>query len=165
MGSGKTSVGNALTEILPHNFIDLDSAIENNCKLSVSEIFKTKGEIFFRKTEAEVLNTIINGPEPIVLATGGGTPCYGTVMTELINNKNCRTIYLKATLETLTERLWEEREKRPLISHIESKVGLNDFIRKHLFERGYYYNQAKTKIDTDALSPKEIAQKIVANLF
>lgn len=165
MGSGKSAIGKLLSDVTGISFQDLDSYIESSEGTAISDIFKTKGEIYFRKTEAGALTEILSNSENIILATGGGTPCYGSVMKDLLDNENVITIYLNCIVETLTQRLWKERDQRPLISHIENMDVLNEFIRKHLFERAFYYNQAHLKISCDVLSEKEIVEKIILQLF
>ena len=75
------------------------------------------------------------------------------------------TIYLKAPVEVLTNRLFKEKSHRPLIAHLENKVSLNDFIRKHLFERTYYYNQSSLIVAVDEKSIHEIVEEIIMKLF
>jgi shikimate kinase len=65
----------------------------------------------------------------------------------------------------LTDRLFQEKLNRPLIAHIDTKEILMDFIRKHLFERSYYYNQASLKIDVENVSVAELVKKITVALF
>ncbi|MBW2936481.1 shikimate kinase [Aureisphaera sp. CAU 1614] len=165
MGSGKSLLGKHLSQVLDIPFQDLDTYIETSEKSSISQLFETKGEIYFRKREAILLQKILSENSNLILATGGGTPCYGSVMKDLLGSNNVLTIYLKCSVDTLTERLWKEKESRPLISHIKSKEVLNDFIRKHLFERSYYYNQANITVACDGLSEKEIVEKILFQLF
>jgi shikimate kinase len=165
MGSGKSSVGTLLAETLQYEFIDLDRFISSSEGATIGEIFQKKGEIYFRRKEAAVLDQILSEKNKIVLSTGGGTPCYGTVMSDLKARDNVVTIYLKNSLQTLTHRLFPEKEERPLIAHLETRELLNDFIRKHLFERSFYYNQAHVKVDCDELSPKEIVEQLVLQLF
>jgi shikimate kinase len=165
MGSGKSSVGKLLASALGFNLIDLDSEIEKREGNSISELFSKKGELYFRKKENEIIKDLVTNQDDLVIAAGGGTPCYGDVIKFLTANKSVMTIYLKTNLETLTGRLFPEKDKRPLIAHIEDEVGLKDFVRKHLFERSYYYNQAKLVVDTSGLSEKEVAEKIILNLF
>jgi shikimate kinase len=165
MGSGKSSVGSQLAIPLKYRFIDLDSELEKEEGMLVSEIFSKKGEIYFRKKEAQLLSLIIERPEPLVIATGGGTPCYGDTMQRLTKHKDVATIYLRASLDTLTNRLFQERTARPLIAHLKTIEDLKDFIRKHLFERAFFYNQAKYVIAVDDLSTEAIVEKIIAELF
>lgn len=143
MGSGKTSVGKKLADVLRIPFKDLDAEIEKQEGRSISDIFMETGEIYFRMTENKILKKLLSQPESFVLATGGGTPCYGDNMAVMIENVDVRTVYLKTTLEALTYRLFLEKEKRPLLAHLKTAEELDDFIRKHLFERVYYYSQSK----------------------
>lgn len=165
MGSGKSSVGKALSKALGQHFIDLDQAIEQAEGSSISELFEKKGEIYFRKREATVLFQMLNDSENSILATGGGTPCYGTVMDLLLVQSQTKTIYLKYDVDTLSKRLFDEREHRPLISHLRDEAELNEFVRKHLFERGFYYNRADWIVDCSRLSVEEVVEQIVLKLF
>jgi shikimate kinase len=86
-------------------------------------------------------------------------------MTLLLDAPNTKTIFLKATIPTLVERLMNEKNKRPLISHIDSDEVLKEFIGKHLFERSQYYNRANLSISTDNKTEQEIVEAIILNLF
>lgn len=161
MGSGKTAVGNALSKKIDQPFKDLDKEIIKKEGRDIREIFETSGEIYFRKVEAEVLQDLIGRPEDFILSLGGGTPCYGNNMQLLQNDPDATVVYLKTSLEELTDRLHFEKEQRPLIAHLENRELLKDFIRKHLFERTYYYNQSNITISTNNKSPEEIAENIL----
>ncbi|MFT5436339.1 MAG: shikimate kinase [Ulvibacter sp.] len=165
MGSGKSTVGIELATALGYKFIDLDSHIEFLEDKPISKIFKEKGEIYFRKLENQILKDLVSSENNAIISTGGGTPCYGNTMEFLSSQEATVTIYLKSSLTVLADRLFMERVNRPLIAHIDDKVTLIDFIRKHLFERSFYYNQAKLSIDTENASVGEIVEKIVSNLF
>jgi shikimate kinase len=164
MGSGKSSVGKKLASVLNISFIDIDSEIEKKEGCEISEIFSNKGEIYFRKIENTVLKEVLLRPDSFVLATGGGTPCYGDAMSFILGQENVNVIYLKMSFETLSERLFLGKEKRPLLAHLNSKADLEDFVRKHLFERGYYYNQAHFVVENEAEIDKTVA-KIISKLF
>ena len=165
MASGKSTVGKILAKKLNYAFIDLDNFIEEKEKTTVNNIFKTKGEIYFRKIEAIHLKSILDNEHKIVLSLGGGTPCYGNNMDDLQNTKNVTSIYLKASIPTLVSRLENEKEKRPLISHLKSQEALTEFIGKHMFERSSYYNQANLMVNTDNKSTTEILEELVFRLF
>jgi len=164
MGSGKSKVGRLLANKLSLKNLDLDQVIEKNEKMSVSEIFSKKSEIFFRKKENEVLKTLLSGTESFILALGGGTPCYANNLELLKENKDVILIYLKVDVNTLTQRLYKEKEKRPLVQSQKSKKDLNDFIRKHLFERQFYYMQSDLILDVTALSIEETVSLIQQKL-
>ncbi|OUS02582.1 shikimate kinase [Flavobacteriales bacterium 33_180_T64] len=164
MGSGKSIIGKKLAEILKYDHQDFDDYIEEREKSTISSIFKTKGEIYFRKTEHKYLNEIVKLQNTVV-ALGGGTPCYGDNMKKILDSENSLSIYLKATIPTLSSRLFDEKAKRPLISHISSKEELNEFIGKHIFERAPFYEQALVSIKTDDKSVDEIVEQIMVQLF
>jgi len=165
MGSGKSAVGMELAAALGYKFIDLDHHIEFFEDKSISEIFKERGEIYFRKLENRILKELVSTESNVLISTGGGTSCYGNTMDFLTSQEETVTIYLKASLTVLADRLFTERADRPLIAHINDKAVLIDFIRKHLFERSFYYNQAKLNINTENASVERIVEKIMSNLF
>lgn len=160
MGSGKTSIGKILSEALNLPFLDLDSEIEKEAKKSIPEIFNTKGEIYFRKLENQTLKKLLASNDSFVLATGGGTPCYGDSLNAMKQTDGVTTIYLRTPISVLSERLFIEKENRPLVSHIETEDKLSEFIGIHLFERSHFYNQADIIIDTGKSFPNEVVQKI-----
>ena len=158
MGSGKTLVSKELSILNNFKIFDLDTEISKQNNSSIAEIFKKKGEIFFRKTEKEVLEKILSTEKNIILSLGGGTPCYYNNINRI--NEKTISIFLKTNVKTLAQRLSSEKDKRPLIQNI-SNEDLPEFIAKHLFERNPFYNQAKITINTDNLSAREIAEEIL----
>lgn len=164
MGSGKSTVGKLLSEELNHKFYDLDQEIEKEYGLAISEIFARRGEIFFRKAERKMLQKLIDLDEDAIVSLGGGTPCYGDNMELLKNADSVRSIYLKLNIQTLLQRLKQEKEDRPMISHLETEELLEEFIRKHLFERGFYYNQSELILDCNGKDPSEITQELMETL-
>jgi shikimate kinase len=165
MASGKTRIGKELAISLGYDFIDLDDHIEANENSTVSQIFNTKGEIFFRKIESIYLKEILNKDTNIVLSLGGGTPCYGNNIKTITKVNNVISFYLKASVNTITERLNVEKEKRPLVSHLSSKEQILEFVGKHLFERSFFYKEADYTINTDNNSGKNIVEEIIFKLF
>lgn len=165
MGSGKSLIGKNLAQTLDCDFIDLDTFISERNQMSIPEIFKKKGEIFFRKQEAMLLKELLHQNKKMVLATGGGTPCYGSNMQSIVAASNAVSVYLKTSVPELATRLWSEKESRPLIAHVQNQEDLVDFIRKHIFDRSPYYMQAPLRINTDNKKAQEIVREIVAQLF
>lgn len=164
MGSGKSSVGEKLSKILDYDFVDFDSYIEKRTNMKVKDIFKTKGEVFFRKQESLYLKEVLKKRNTIV-ALGGGTPCYGNNLEVIKDEKQSKSIYLKSSISNLSERLFLEKSSRPLISHLKSKDDLLEFIGKHLFERAPIYEQADMIIKTDLLSVDDVVESILLRLF
>lgn len=142
MGSGKSYYAQLLAKELGFKYLDLDIEIEKKAGKSISAIFSSRGEIFFRKLENQLLDELLKTQDNFVLALGGGTPCYGNNLELIVNTPNLKSIYLKRDLSYLLNILWEEKNKRPMIAHLNKIEDLEEFIRKHLFERQYYYRQA-----------------------
>ena len=153
MGSGKTTLGKALSLKKNVPFIDLDQYIEMKEGASVRRIFKDRGEIYFRKIESYYLSELLASQEDFVLAVGGGTPCFGNNM-QLITDSTEMVVYMKYQPKSLAERLLQEKHLRPLIADIVD-TDLEDFIRKHLFDRNPFYMQAKYHIPMDGLTDVE----------
>lgn len=162
MGCGKSHISKILSDKINFRLIDLDKEISRRNKLSIPDIFEKKGEIHFRKLEREVLEEILASEENIVLSLGGGTPVYYNNM-ELINH-NSKSIFLRASVNTLFERLSKQKEKRPLIANI-SDEDLPEFIAKHLFERNVFYSKAQFSVNTDSRTPEDIVQEIIEKLY
>ena len=148
MASGKSTIGSLLAKKKEVSFIDLDHYLEEKEEMTISEIFDKKGEIYFRKQEHFYLKEILNKKESMVLSLGGGTPCYAGNMDIISSFKNTVSVYLKASIPTIVERLLKEKNKRPLVSRL-IEDELPEFVAKHLFERSYFYHQSKYKFSID----------------
>ncbi|UWX59055.1 AAA family ATPase [Chryseobacterium oranimense] len=162
MGCGKSHISKILSDKINFKLIDLDKEISRRNKLTIPEIFEKKGEIQFRKLEREALEEILASEENVVLSLGGGTPVYYNNM-EIINHSS-KSIFLRASVNTLYERLTKQKEKRPLIANIPDE-DLPEFIAKHLFERNAFYSKAQYSINTDSRTPEDIVQEIVEKLY
>jgi len=163
MASGKSTIGREISKKLDMKFIDLDDYISKREKTSISEIFKVKGEIYFRRIENLYLSEILNSKDSIILSLGGGTPCYSNNM-ELILNSEASSIYIKASIKTLVARLTSEKNKRPLVAELENDK-LIEFVAKHLFERRFFYEQASITVNTEDKSIEEITTEIRILLY
>lgn len=159
MGSGKTTVGKQLAKKLYVPFYDLDQYIESREGASISEIFKNKGEIYFRKIEHTYLKEFFNEKESYILSLGGGTPCYAGNMDVILQQENSTSIYLQASISTLKDRLEKNKSKRPIVASL-SEEKLTEFIAKHLFERRAFYSQAKHSVKVDEKDLETITAEI-----
>jgi shikimate kinase len=162
MAVGKSTIGSILAEKLQIAFVDLDKSIENNENLSINEIFEKYGEIYFRKKEHIELKKWLATSNSLVIATGGGTPCYANNHL-LLKGTGITTFYLKASVSLLYERLLMGQIERPLIAGKSEEV-LKEFIAKHLFDRSYFYHQATHILSVDGKSPEIIAEDILQQL-
>jgi shikimate kinase len=96
--------------------------------------------------------------EKQIVGLGGGTPCYAN-NHELLNGDEVTSIYLKASVDTLFQRLINNKSKRPIIAN-KSDEELKEFIAKHLFDRNYYYHQAQFKVHVDGKTIDETVEDI-----
>ena len=164
MGSGKSTLGRLLAKKMDYNFIDFDDFLEKKEGQNIAQIFKDQGEIYFRKIETHYLIELLANTEKAIISLGGGTPCYGSNM-ELIKQAVGKSMYINVPVAELVSRLWSQKEHRPVLNHQDSKEKLEEFVRKHLFERSFYYNQADFKILTDGRSELELVNEMQARLF
>lgn len=161
MGSGKSTIAKRVSNGINLPLIDLDDYIVAQEEMSIASIFESKGEIYFRLQESKYLKQLLDRKEDLVIALGGGTPCYGDNM-EWIKN-NAKSFYLKASIQTLCNRLIKEKEQRPLIAAFD-EAQLTEFVAKHLFERRNFYQQAEYIISIDEKTIEEIVGEIILKL-
>lgn len=158
MASGKSVVSKLLGKKLALPVIDLDTYIETKEGVSIKEIFKLKGEIYFRMKEHQYLKEILEKEEAAIISLGGGTPCYAGNM-DLIHHYTEQTFYLQASISEIINRVKNEKSKRPLISTI-ADDDLPEFIGKHMFERNLFYQKATHTIFTDKKTIETLVQEI-----
>ena len=153
MGSGKTTVGKVLADFLGCPFMDLDDLVVKKAGKSIPDIFAQDGEPAFRLLEAQVLRKTVEkyAESTAVLALGGGAVLAPASATLLREKTVC--IYLRATLDTLLARLAGETAGRPL-----ADASLADRLASR---EPIYEETAHVIIDTDGLSPDEVADEII----
>ena len=152
MGVGKTIIGKYVARRLKINFFDIDKLIEKKNEMKITEIFKTKGEIYFRKEEEVVTIKYLNKKTSIISLGGGG------FINDKIRKKvlsECFSVWLNVNLETLYMRL-KNSKKRPLIY----KNNRNT-IEKIFMERKKIYSLADHEINCDNLNINQISNKII----
>ncbi len=157
-GSGKSTIGKLLAEHLTLSFFDTDSIISSMEGMSVSEIFESKGETYFRELEYDLFKTwkLHNA----VIATGGGLPCHDNLIDRL--NEIGTTIWLKIPIPILVERIMNVENVRPLLSNANN---LMNQIRSTLKERTPFYSKANHKINANEdieVVKKRILRKLYA---
>ena len=153
MGSGKTTVGKVLADFLGCPFMDLDDLIVKKAGKSIPEIFAQDGEPAFRQLEARLLRQTVEKytENTVVLALGGGAVTAPASASLLRDKTVC--IYLRATLDTLLARLEGETAGRPLA---DASLASRLAAREPLYEE-----TAHVIIDTDGLTPEEVADEII----
>mgnify|MGYP001964615571 FL=1 len=153
MGVGKTTIGKIVARKQGMEFIDTDENIEEKCSMSISEIFKKKGEKFFRiEEQKEVLKSIKKSN--CVIALGGGAFINETIRNAIL--RNAISMWLDTDLKTLNKRIkWNK--KRPLLNKENNQKKIDEFYS----ERKNIYKLANHKIDCDNLNKENIAKKII----
>lgn len=162
MGCGKSTIAQSLSKAINVPYLDLDACIEKKTNLTISEIFELHGEIYFRKLEHEIFVQLLHSPENNIIGLGGGTPCYAN-NHELLKSEGVFSVYLKASIDTLYNRLVHNKNKRPIIANME-EIEMKEFIAKHLFDRSFYYNHAMHKVPVDNKTVEETVSDIIALL-
>lgn len=139
MGSGKTTLGKAFARVLNLTFVDLDWYIEERFHKTISELFAEKGEAGFRELEKKMLHEVAEF-ENVVIATGGGTPCFFDNMDFM--NAHGKTVFLNVNTGVLFQRLAVAKQSRPILSN-KTDEELLQFISESLEKRLPHYTMAK----------------------
>ena len=161
MGSGKTTIGKKLSKNLNLKFLDTDKIIEKKNSMSINQIFNIKGEKYFRNEENKIFKELDNHKKTII-STGGGFVSSQNMLNLI--NKNNFTIYLKYELDSLYNRLLNDKKNRPLIKKL-TKIELKKHIEKLLSSREKIYSKCKVVIECKNLNNNEILRQINSTIF
>ena len=156
MGSGKSTAGRHLAELLGYRFLDADSSIEQVAGRSIPEVFASEGEAGFRALEAAVLNQIASW-HSLVVATGGGVVTRPDNWGQLHQGV---VIWLDAPEALLLERLSSDPTPRPLLQADDPAARLKAL----LAERRPLYAQADLHIVQDGRPADQVAVQILEAL-
>jgi shikimate kinase len=160
MGSGKTTEGTRIAEEIGFDFIDLDDYIVNKYNQSIVNLFKNLGEEEFRNIETNALKECTQNHSKILIATGGGTPCFNNNLEFMKSNGSL--IYLKLSEQELLIRLSKAKINRPLIKD-KNNEELLLYIKSLLKTREFFYNQADIIIDENTMYA-DLTKNIILNL-
>jgi shikimate kinase len=153
MGTGKSSVGRLVAEILHFSFLDTDELIESRTGKSITDIFAQQGEAQFRELERLVVQEL-GARKKTVIATGGGLPVFNNNLARLKKHS------LVVCLWSSPERIWEHvrtQSHRPLLDEPDPLAK----IRQLLTARAPFYRQADVLVNTELRSAREIAQQVI----
>ena len=155
MSSGKSTIGELLAKKLNFKFFDIDKIIENETKMKITEIFKIKGENFFRNLEEKTTVKLLNFSNAVISLGGGGF--VNEIIRKETNTKS-KTFWLDWNLDTLISRI-RKRNNRPVALALN-----NNELKNLIIKRSKYYSKAKYKINCKKLTRSEIIKKIL-NLY
>ena len=159
-GSGKTTLGKKLSTKLKFDFLDTDEYITNEFSSSISEIFKSKGELFFRNEEKKILIKLKDKVN-IIVSTGGGLPEINNSF-ELMQN-NGLVIWIKSSPSEIEKRLLNSnRNHRPLLFNNELSLIKN--LETQLEKRYDVYSKADLIIVNDNINESETIEMILKEL-
>ncbi len=152
MGVGKSTIGRLLSKKLKMTFIDLDHEIEKTAGLKVVEIFKIKGEEYFRKIEEKECIKVVK-KESRIIAFGGGTFLNEKVRS--IVKKTSFSIWLNVSPEIIFKRI-KKNKRRPLLTNAKSKKD----VEKIYLNRKKIYSYADYELNCYSKSKKQIVEEI-----
>jgi shikimate kinase len=152
MGVGKTSVGTQLAKDLAYTFVDTDTLIEADQQCSISAIFASSGEPYFREVEARIIQQVM-GQEGQVVSTGGGAVIRDGNREAF--KKGGFVVCLTARPEVIFDRIRHETH-RPLLQTADPKAKIKEL----LDSRAWFYAQADVTIDTSEISVDDVIKAI-----
>jgi len=156
MGSGKTTLGRFFAKEYGYSFIDLDHYIEGRYFKTINQIFEESGEEGFRLIEQKALKEV-SEIEDVIIATGGGTPCFFDNMDYM--NSCGLTIFINVSIPELTIRLEKAKSKRPLLKD-KNKEEIGEYIKEKLQARLPYYQKSQLTIEGKDMYKKEDLAKM-----
>lgn len=161
MGCGKTTVGKIMADLLSIDFLDLDELIVSETHSAITDYFKEHGEEKFRKIERDVLHKTLLSNSNMILALGGGAPCFFDNINFI--KKHATSIYLQATPQLIVSRIQKKKIMRPLIKNIPGDE-LTRFVNSLLRKRRKFYKQADIRVrvntDSDTLGKRIIERRL-----
>ena len=153
MGSGKSSIGKELSNILSLKFYDTDLEIEKMLNMTIADIFKNKGENYFRKIEEKICIQLINGDKKVI-ALGGGT-FLNKKIREIVLKKSI-SVWIDVDISTIVKRMKISKNIRPVLDYKDLKGSITSILAK----RSPIYKLANIKIKATSISKKKIACEI-----
>lgn len=151
-GCGKSTLGRALCEAGEADYIDLDCLVELRARATIPAIMRLRGEAEFRRMESDALARVASmprGDRPLVVATGGGTPCFGDNMDRMLASG--RVVWLHADEDRTLRRLADAPGQRPAADRAMAGGKLRQWYRDLLAVRTPVYSRADIRFDTTEL--------------
>ena len=153
MGTGKSSAGRLIANVLHFTYLDTDQVIEVRASKPITEIFEQDGERVFREWERKVVEELIHRRKTVI-STGGGLPVNEANLLSL--KAHALVVCLWASPETIFERV-RGHEHRPLLNQPDPLAK----IRELLAVREPYYRKADVLVNTEWRSLSEVAMQVV----
>ncbi|MBO7725010.1 MAG: shikimate kinase [Thermoguttaceae bacterium] len=159
-GTGKSTVGALLARRLELPLVDTDRLVESRFGESIASIFARGGEELFRNRETDALRSLLESPEPRVVACGGGIILRRENRDALQKLAPGRVFLLTASAEVIARRIVGDAQSgqtRPPLTDL----SFDEEIREVLRKRDPLYREAADHlIRTEEKKPAEIAEEI-----
>lgn len=157
MGAGKSTISDYLKNVLAMDVVEMDQCIVERQGMSISDIFETYGEEYFRELETNLLIEM-QSRSNVVVSCGGGVPMRERNVAEM--KKNGRVVLLTAKPETILERV-KDNHDRPLLENNKNVSFIADLLEKR---RAKYEAAADIVVETDGKSELEICEELIHRL-
>ena len=157
MGAGKSTISDYLKNALAMDVVEMDQCIVERQGMSISDIFETYGEEYFRELETNLLIEM-QSRSNVVVSCGGGVPMRERNVAEM--KKNGRVVLLTAKPETILERV-KDNHDRPLLENNKNVSFIADLLEKR---RAKYEAAADIVVETDGKSELEICEELIHRL-
>ena len=154
MGTGKSAISAHLSRYFDMETVDMDQVIAEREGMSISKIFETYGEEYFRNAETNLLKEL-QSRNNVVISCGGGAPLREENVAEM--KKNGRVVLLTAKPETIYERVKDSHD-RPLLENNKSVEFIEELMLKR---KDKYIAVADIIIETDNKSKQEICDELI----
>lgn len=156
MGSGKSTVGAALAELLGWEALDTDTLIERDAGEHIAELWRREGEAAFRAKEAEVIARVAAGDDRRVVSVGGGAVLHPGNRAQI--GASGLVVWLRADPATLLSRVGSGAERPALGGDPRATLARIDADR-----RPFYRQVADLVVDVDGVAPADAAQTIISS--
>lgn len=154
MGVGKTTIGRLLAERLGFDFIDMDEEIEKRMGITISEIFRVKGESRFRELESELVKEL-SQRDGLVIACGGGAIANPENAETL--RKSSKMVYLTASIDEIIKRTKQDNS-RPLLLVQDLKKVASELYEQR---KPVYKKYAEATVDTTDKNTEEVVEMVL----
>lgn len=153
MGTGKSSVGRLVADLLHFTYLDTDRVIEARASKTIVDIFEQEGEPAFRAYEQRIVEELTHRRKTVI-STGGGLPVNEENLNSL--KTHALVVCLWASPETIYERV-RGHDHRPLLNETDPLARIRDLLSL----RGPYYRQADVLVNTERRSVRDVAVQVI----
>lgn len=157
MGTGKSTISEYMKQKFGMEVIEMDQIIAQRQGMTISKIFETCGEEYFRELETNLLIEL-QEKKNLIISCGGGVPMKERNVVEM--KKNGKVVLLTATPETILKRVRNNHD-RPLLEGRKNEAYISELMEKR---RAKYEAAADIQVATDNRNKQQICDEMVKKL-